>query len=257
MTSPPDLLRVDGITRSFGGVVAVSAVSFSVTSGTICAVIGPNGAGKTTLLDLVTGLTRPDAGDVFFDGRRITGTAPYHLPTLGLMRTFQSTRLIPGLSVRENLALGAHHLTRTGFVSAGLRLRRARQEEQALRDRAARILAFLRLEEIADRDARNLPTGTQRMVEVGRTLAGGPKLLLLDEPAAGLDDTETALLAELLVAVRSSGVTLLVVEHNVNLVMRLCEQVVVLDAGKVIADGPPRQVQQSPIVQAAYLGGPA
>lgn len=254
ISTPIALLRVEGMTRSFGGVAAVTDVSFSVGNGTVCAVIGPNGAGKTTLLDMITGLTRPDAGDVFFDERRITNTAPDHLPVLGVMRTFQSTRLIPGLTVGENVALGAHHLTRARFMASGLRLSPSRREERAVRERAEQILGFLGLEEMAGRDARNLPAGTQRMVEVGRTLAGGPRLLLLDEPAAGLDDTETVQLAELLVAVRASGVTIMVVEHNVNLVMQLSEQVVVLDAGRVIADGPPRQVQDSEAVQEAYLG---
>ncbi len=249
------LLEVRGLVRSFGGVRALDGVGFEVEEGEIRAVIGPNGAGKTTLLDVITGLTRPEQGSVRFQGRSILGLPPHRLPALGLMRTFQAARLVPSLTVLENVALGAHHQVRSRFLSAGLRLPRARREEAALRERAERVLAFLGLAHLGRRRAGDLPAGLQRLVEVGRALAGGPRLLLLDEPAAGLDESETRALAETLVAVRESGCTITVIEHNVGLVMAVSDRVLVLDAGAVIADGPPERVRREPAVLEAYLGG--
>lgn len=250
------LLEVRGLTRSFGGVRALDGVGFDVEEGEIRAVIGPNGAGKTTLLDVITGFTRPDAGDVRFQGRSILGLPPHRLPALGLMRTFQAARLVPTLTILENVMLGAQHQVRSRFLSAGLGLPRARRQEAALRQRAERVLAFLELSGLAEREAGRLPAGLQRLAEVGRALAGGPRLLLLDEPAAGLDESETRALAEALVAVRESGCTIALVEHNVGLVTAICDRVLVLDAGAVIADASPERVRQEPAVLEAYLGGP-
>ncbi len=252
MTEP--LLRADGLSRSFGGVQALSEVSFAVLPGQIRAIIGPNGAGKTTLLDVLTGFTPADAGQAYLDGQPILGLPPHRLPGMGLMRTFQTARLIPTLTVRENVMLGGHHLTRSRFLAHGLGLPVARREERALRARADEILRFLELERLAESPAAALPAGLQRLAEVGRALAAGPRLLLLDEPAAGLNDSETLELASVLKAVRGKGVTVVLIEHNVNLVMSVSDAVLVLSAGMVIADALPEQVQRDPVVQAAYLG---
>jgi ABC-type branched-subunit amino acid transport system ATPase component len=249
------LLEASGLVRRFGGVQALANVSFTVEEGEIRAVIGPNGAGKTTLLDVITGFTPPEAGSVKLKGAELLGLPPHRLASRGLMRTFQATRLIPGLTVRDNVMLGAHHLTRARFLANGLWLPRARREERALRQRADRVLGFLELTGVADRDTRSLPAGTQRLVEVGRALAAGPSLLLLDEPGAGLVESEIRALADVLRAVRSSGATVVLIEHNVNMVMSLSDRVLVLNAGGVIADDLPTRVRKDPAVLAAYLGG--
>lgn len=248
------LLQVTGISRRFGGLQALSDVGFTVEEGKIRAIIGPNGAGKTTLLDVITGFTKPDSGDVRMGERSILGSQPHHLAALGMMRTFQSARLVGRLTVRENLMLGAHHLSHAGFLSAGLWFASVRREERSLRHRAAAAISFLGLEPVADRPAGGLPAGTQRLVEVGRVLTGAPTLILLDEPAAGLDDTETRELADVLQAIRASNITMVIVEHNMELVMSVSDRVLVIDAGKVIADGSPEQVSVEPAVIAAYLG---
>jgi branched-chain amino acid transport system ATP-binding protein len=205
-------------------------------------------------LDLLTGFSRPDAGRILFEASDLLGIPPHRLPPLGVMRTFQATRLIRGLTVRENIMLGAHHLTRARFLAHGFRIPMARAEEKGLQARAEQILAFLDLEDVADNVATELAAGLQRMVVLGSALASGPRLLLLDEPAAGLNDTETLDLAEVLRAVRTGGTTVVLIEHNVNLVMDVCDRVLVLDAGRVIADAGPPQVQEDPAVRAAYLG---
>jgi len=254
VTGDTPVLTAAGLTRRFGGVTAVDQVGFTVAPASIRAVIGPNGAGKTTLLDLITGFTRPDAGTVEFLGHDVLRLAPHRLPGIGLMRTFQSARLVPRLTARENVMLGAHHLTRARFLADGLRLPRARREQRALAERADAVLDFLDLRRYADTAGADLPTGVARLLEVGRALAGAPTLLLLDEPAAGLDGTETRELAGVLRGVAAAGTAIVLIEHDVELVMAISDQVLVLDAGAVLADGPPAQVRADPAVLAAYLG---
>ncbi|HEY4420784.1 MAG TPA: ABC transporter ATP-binding protein [Pseudonocardia sp.] len=253
---PEPLLQVTGLTRRFGGLTAVDHVDLIVRPDTVRAVIGPNGAGKTTLLDLITGFTKPDEGSVMFRGHDVLRMAPHRLPGIGLMRTFQSARLVPRLTVRENVMLGAHHLTRARFLADGLRLPRARREQRALEGRADAVLDFLDLRRFADTAGSDLPTGVQRLLEVGRALAGAPTLLLLDEPAAGLDGTETRELAAVLRAVARAGTAIVLIEHDVEMVMSISDDVLVLDAGAVVADGPPAEVRTDPAVLAAYLGQP-
>jgi branched-chain amino acid transport system ATP-binding protein len=248
------LLTVAGLTRRFGGLTAVDGVDLTVRPDTIRAVIGPNGAGKTTLLDLITGFTRPDAGSVVFDGHDVLRLPPHRLPGLGLMRTFQSARLVPRLTARENVMLGAHHLTSARFLADGLRLPLARREQRALAERADAVLDFLGLRAYAEHNGADLPTGVARLLEVGRALAGAPKLLLLDEPAAGLDGAETQELAGVLRGVAATGTAIVLIEHDVDLVMSISDEVLVLDAGTVVADGPPARVRTDPAVLAAYLG---
>ncbi len=251
------LLRVRGLTKRFGGVRAVTDVGFDVRPATVRAIIGPNGAGKTTLLDLITGFSRPDAGSARFAGRDILALPPHQLPGLGLMRTFQSARLVPRLSAHENVMLGAHHMTRARFLADGLRLPRARKEARALAERADQLLDVVGLGRFRDTPGADLPTGAQRLLEVARALAGAPQLLLLDEPAAGLDAGETTELGAVLRAVAHAGTALVLIEHDVELVMSISDDVLVLDAGSVVADGPPAQVRHEPAVLAAYLGAAA
>ena len=251
------MLVVDDLTKSFGGVTAVSGVSFTVTKGTIHAVIGPNGAGKTTLFNLVTGIVRPHSGEVFFDGERITGASAGRIASLGLIRTFQTARVFPGLTVLENAMVGGHRRVRTSPFAHMISLPSARREERALRERAEAMLDIVGLARVRDVHAVELPMGSQKLLEVVRALMAAPRMLLLDEPAAGLNDSETADLAALLRAIRDTGVTVLVVEHNMALVMSVAQQVVVLEAGAVIACGDPDEVRSDPRVIRAYLGGEA
>jgi len=254
MTGPA--LRLQGVSRAFGGVRAVSDVSFDVAPGTVCALVGPNGAGKTTLFNLITNLLRPSAGTVALHGRALAGLSPTAIAGLGLIRTFQSARVFPGLTVLENVLVGRHRLLKQGLLSSMLALPGMRREERDLQRRAEALLDLVGLLPLRDAAATALPMGAQKLLEVIRALMAQPRVLLLDEPAAGLNDTETDELAALLHAIRLGGTTLLLVEHSMALVMSLADQVVVLEAGAVIADGPPAHIQADARVIAAYLGAP-
>ena len=249
-------LEIADLGVTFGGVRAVAGVSFAVAPGSLTALIGPNGAGKTTLFNLVTGVVRPNSGAVVLFGAPILGLRADAIAARGLLRTFQTARVFPGMTVRENLLVGAHRRLRAGALAQMLRLGAARREEQAEGARAEVLLDLLGLAAWRDVAATELPMGAQKLLEVGRALMGGPRMLLLDEPAAGLNDTETAGLAALLRAIRAAGVTVLIVEHNMALVMESADQVVVLDAGRLIAAGTPVAVRNDPAVIAAYLGAP-
>lgn len=247
-------LEVLGLSKTFGGVRAAADVSFRVPDGTLTAIIGPNGAGKTTVFNLITNLFAPTAGEIRFYGTRLNGLSPERIAALGLIRTFQMARVFPGMTTLENLLAGAHRHMRSHPWQQMLWLSEARREERELRDKALALLEIVGLSKFQDSAATDLPMGAQKLLEVMRALMAGPRMLLLDEPAAGLNDSETAELAALLEDIRDHGVTIVVVEHNMSLVMGIADQVIVLDAGAVVAAGTPAQIQSDQRVIEAYVG---
>jgi branched-chain amino acid transport system ATP-binding protein len=249
------ILEVRELSRSFGGLKAIDEVSFQVATGSVKAIIGPNGAGKTTLFNLIAGSLPPDSGRVFHQGREITGHPPHRVAAGGICRTFQTTRLFPAMSVRENVMVGRHPRTRAGFVSRVLSLPWTWREEREIRSRADEILGSLGIAEWADEAAGNLAFGTQRLVEIARALATEPQLLLLDEPAAGLNIHETREMAELILKIRGWGITVLLVEHDMSLVMDISDEILVLNYGRRLAEGAPGEIQHDPEVIRTYLGG--
>jgi branched-chain amino acid transport system ATP-binding protein len=248
------LLEVSGVSKRFGGVAAVQDVSFRVEAGTIKAIIGPNGAGKTTLFNLVSGFASPDKGSVRLDGEAIEGRPPHQVAARGLSRTFQHIRLFAQMTALENVMVGRHLRSRSGFVSGMLHLPRARREDAAVRDRALEVMELLGIAALADLEATSLSYGQQRAVELARALVSDPALLLLDEPAAGLNMRETRELAKLVTKIRDRGVTVLLVEHDMSLVMGISDEVLVLSYGEKIAEAAPREVQKDPEVVRIYLG---
>jgi branched-chain amino acid transport system ATP-binding protein len=246
--------EIKELSRAFGGLKAVDRVSFSAGRGEIKAVIGPNGAGKTTLFNLIAGSLRPDAGQVFFEKRPVHGLLPHQIATRGIARTFQNTALFARMTVLENVMTGMHTLSRTGFFSAMARLPGARKEEARMREKARAILEFLGLADLSHVHAGHLPAGRQRMAALARALSAGPRLMLLDEPAAGLNTGETAALAGCIRKIRAQGATLLIVEHDMPFIMDIAGEIVVLNNGQKIAEGTPAEIRQHPEVVRAYLG---
>ncbi len=248
------LLSIRDVSRRFGGIQAVDNVSFDVPHGAITAVIGPNGAGKTTLFHLISGFLRPDRGSVVFGGAEILGLMPHQIAAKGMARTFQQTRLFPKMTVLENILVGRHLHSRGGFVACMLHLPFTQREERAVREAGREILEFLGLSVQADAEAVRLSYGQQRMVELGRALACEPRVLLLDEPAAGLNMRETAEMGRLISRIRERNVTILLVEHDMSLVMDISDEIVVLSYGQKIAEDVPSAIQRDPEVIRIYLG---
>lgn len=248
------ILKLSKVTKHFGGLTAVSEATFEISQGTIVGLIGPNGAGKTTLFNLITGNYVPDEGDIIFGTESIKGKKPHQIVEMGISRTFQSIRLFQNLPVIENVLAGCHCRMNAGIFSGMLRTSAQKKEERLSIEKAAECLNFVGLLEKADSLASNLSYGNQRLLEIARALASDPRLLILDEPAGGMNNQETAELFDLIHRIRERGITVLFIEHDMGLVMKACEKIVVIEYGSKIAEGTPSEIKNNPRVIEAYLG---
>ncbi len=249
-----DLLRLERVSKNFGGLLAVNSVSFSVARGMIKGLIGPNGAGKTTAFNMISGFYAPSRGSIFFDATRIDGLPQHRLAKLGLARTFQTVKLFPAMSVLENVMVGRHLRMRGGLVRGALPFGVAKRDERQAEKDALAVLALVSLDDKRDLPAGDLPFGLQRLLEIARALAVEPRLLLLDEPAAGLSAVERKLLLKLILDLRRRGLTVLLIEHDMGMVMDLADEIAVLEYGSLLAEGTPAAIQSHPEVIRAYLG---
>jgi len=248
------MLSLNGIGKRFGGLTALEGISFNVGKGSITGIIGPNGAGKTTLFNVATGIYPPSTGAVLMEGRDISKLPPEGRARLGLVRTFQNIELFGKMTVLENVMVGLHTRSSSGLFACSFRMPWQMSEERRIRERALELLEFVGISELADVQAGTLSFGKGRLLEIARAMALEPKLLLMDEPAAGLNSSETAELAELIKRIRDLGITVALVEHDMDLVMDICDQLVVLNLGTMLAEGTPREIQDNQAVITAYLG---